>query len=1139
MAEIDNLNFKVLLDYTQFDLQARRIETLAKQLNTNVSKVLDLRNKAVAVQKAENAQTQVAIDGKKEFEAAQRRIAENLKREAELAQRAGQTQVEWEQRKKELAERDIENKKKMNDLVKQGTANQQKQTEEVKRTATAAINYRSVLSTISQLTGIYFGLSTIRRFVSSMIEITGEFQSQKVAMATILRDSEQAERVFQQLYEFSSESVYRFSELTKYAKQLAAFQIGGDDLLDQTKMLGDVAAGLGISMDRLILAYGHVKSSGFLRGIQLRSLTQNGVPILQHLSDILTEIEGKTVSIGDVYDRMAKRQITFEMVEEAFHRMTEAGGQFYEMQAKQAETLKGQINILKGRWENLKYAMGEQTSGFTMSIVRGISESISSLDKFKETLRTVWDAGSPIWQLVSAFQALANRIDRAREAADMLAGGGGRAFTEGGDGGYGGGVGGGARGGTTTTDYDFRSILSELRAYDREIAELRQKALAGAITSVEKQTLLNLIEERSQLANEYRTIMGENYDKYLSGAESASEKAEKERLEELDEIIKDVDKSINDEIERSTKELEDDLKKRFKALAEWDEFVEKWEATKGAKEGSGAAFKLSGYFSDWRKEDYQNLTTFRELLEDVRLVFGESSNTYEKAKRIMTEWREEAERTSEATFTEKVRSLADDIFKEATASLDLTNWAHKSLREIKNIKETLAGIEIPQEIRDMLQKDPKALEALTEALAALVGGKKDQAEEQEGEKRIQNLQKASRAVGELAKNVKDFADSNGSEVLRQIADGLSYIADAAQGALTALARGDTNGAIASVAASFASFIIGKFKEAAEVTKRAEEAAVNYRVAIERLAVSSKDTIFGSNGAAKLREYTRIMDNYRQKLSAVERELRAVAQVFPKAFGMYFGDDGALDIERLRADLDAGVLVSDELSRVISQLDEAEDGINSIAESLVGGVVDDLTSKIVDSWWEAGEAALDYADTLGDVAKAYARLITSDLLLEAAFGEDKRAAFLEAIKGGRVGEAMEVLSQAMEDTVNLLPAINQALSVLEPYRVAAGGGESNSLGAGIKSITEDTASLLASYINAIRADVSAMRLLQEKGSSSLETIAGVVTPKLSEYLQQIAANTANSAQHTNDILNELRSVIGTRGSEGLVIRVDYQ
>ena len=72
MAEIDNLNFKVLLDYTQFDLQARRIETLAKQLNTNVSKVLDLRNKSVAVQKAENAQTQVAIDGKKEFEAAHR-----------------------------------------------------------------------------------------------------------------------------------------------------------------------------------------------------------------------------------------------------------------------------------------------------------------------------------------------------------------------------------------------------------------------------------------------------------------------------------------------------------------------------------------------------------------------------------------------------------------------------------------------------------------------------------------------------------------------------------------------------------------------------------------------------------------------------------------------------------------------------------------------------------------------------------------------------------------------------------------------------------------------------------------------------------------------------------------------------------
>jgi len=210
-------------------------------------------------------------------------------------------------------------------------------------------------------------------------------------------------------------------------------------------------------------------------------------------------------------------------------------------------------------------------------------------------------------------------------------------------------------------------------------------------------------------------------------------------------------------------------------------------------------------------------------------------------------------------------------------------------------------------------------------------------------------------------------------------------------------------------------------------------------------------------------------------------------------------------------------------------------IDAISESLVGGAVSDVADKIVDSWWEAGEAALDYADILEDVGKAYAKLIVQDMLMDAAFDDEKRERFKKALQSGDAMTAMSVVESAMESAVNMLPMVEDALQVFDKYR-GMSGGDSNSIGSGIKSITEEQAGLLASYINAIRADVSYVRALQEKGWSDIATI-GASFPTLNDYMNQVAANTYDTAQNTQRILSELQSVIGAPGTSGSVVRVE--
>lgn len=220
--------------------------------------------------------------------------------------------------------------------------------------------------------------------------------------------------------------------------------------------------------------------------------------------------------------------------------------------------------------------------------------------------------------------------------------------------------------------------------------------------------------------------------------------------------------------------------------------------------------------------------------------------------------------------------------------------------------------------------------------------------------------------------------------------------------------------------------------------------------------------------------------------------------------------------------------------------DAMEQLDGVIESIFGDIAANAADKIVDSWWEAGEAALDYADILDDVAKSYAKLLVKQILLDNAFDENTQNRLREAFAGGDATTAMGIVADAMERAEQMLPVAEKTLQAFEPYinRTGAESDSSGSLGSGIKSITENTANLLASYINAIRADVSTMRLLQETGWKNIAAIAeNVASPTLNDYLVQCAANSFDMAQSNQAILTEIRSVIGSPGTSGMVVRVE--
>lgn len=223
--------------------------------------------------------------------------------------------------------------------------------------------------------GLVFGA---QQFAMNIITTGGEMEKQHIALQSILGDMQNANTMFNQIKELALNSPFTFSELNRDVKQLAAYGVEYDQLYDTTKRLADMSSGLGVSFDRIALAFGQVQARGWLDGKELRQIAYAGIPLLDKLSKFYSKQEGRNVSTSEIKTRISNREVSFDDVKSIFWQMTDAGGQFYNMQQVLSETLLGRYNKLKDAWEIMlaDFANGKNVIGGTF---KGILDVVTNL----------------------------------------------------------------------------------------------------------------------------------------------------------------------------------------------------------------------------------------------------------------------------------------------------------------------------------------------------------------------------------------------------------------------------------------------------------------------------------------------------------------------------------------------------------------------------------------------------------------------------------------------------------------------------------------------------------------------------------------------------------------------------------------
>jgi tape measure domain-containing protein len=224
-------------------------------------------------------------------------------------------------------------------------------------------NQRGLLNGLPQMLNAYVSVLGAFRFVKNLRDITAEFELQRVALGAIIQDAERAERLFGEIKVKALASPFTVKDMTTFTKQLAAFRVPTEELYDTMTRLADISAGLGVGMDRIILAYGQVRAASVLRGQELRQFTEAGIPLVDLLAKKFSELNGYAVTTTEVFQLISERAVPFKMIDEIFRDLTESGGTFFNMQEIQAKSLYGVYANLKDAIQLMYDEMGRENRG--------------------------------------------------------------------------------------------------------------------------------------------------------------------------------------------------------------------------------------------------------------------------------------------------------------------------------------------------------------------------------------------------------------------------------------------------------------------------------------------------------------------------------------------------------------------------------------------------------------------------------------------------------------------------------------------------------------------------------------------------------------------------------------------------------
>lgn len=270
----------------------------------------------------------------------------------------------------------------------------------------------TLISTAAQIGG-GVGLFQLAKQIATT---RGEFQQLEVAFTTLLQSKSKADALMSEMVTLAAKTPFDLQGVASGARQLLAYGFSADKITDTLTRLGNVAAGLGLPLERLTYLYGTTAVQGRLYARDMLQFTSSGIPVLQEMA----KMYGKTTE--EINAMVSAGKIGFKDVEKVFVGMTDQGGKFYNLMQEQSKTINGQISNLSDAIDMMFNNIGKSQEGVINSAISGAAYLVENYEKILKILVPLvatYGAYKASLMAVAAVQSAAVGAQYAIEAAEL------------------------------------------------------------------------------------------------------------------------------------------------------------------------------------------------------------------------------------------------------------------------------------------------------------------------------------------------------------------------------------------------------------------------------------------------------------------------------------------------------------------------------------------------------------------------------------------------------------------------------------------------------------------------------------------------------------------------------------------------
>lgn len=282
---------------------------------------------------------------------------------------------------------------------------------------TAGIDY-AFKNLASGIAG-YFSGQALMGFTRELINVRGEFQKTEIAFGTMLGSTEKAKALMGDMVNLAAKTPFSLQDVSSGAKQLLAFQVPANEVVDTLTRMGNIAAGLNVPISRINLVYGQVKAKGRLMGDDLRQFTEAGIPMIHELAQSLGKADSEIVQM------VTDGKIGFSDVKKVLFDLTNEGGMFYNLMEAQSKSLSGQWSNLQDSLDQMFNSIGQANEGLLSNGIQGLNYLVvhyQDVINIISTLVATYGTYRAALMAASALQKAAMWVEGAQAAIQFAQG---------------------------------------------------------------------------------------------------------------------------------------------------------------------------------------------------------------------------------------------------------------------------------------------------------------------------------------------------------------------------------------------------------------------------------------------------------------------------------------------------------------------------------------------------------------------------------------------------------------------------------------------------------------------------------------------------------------------------------------------